>query len=631
MLKLFSALFFFYATYSISTEINIYDNEKNKVNILLAEKSKNKIQLGLEFLLDTDWKVYWKYPGDVGLGPSLQITEGSKKHKINIKWPYPVELYEEEVNLTSRVYYNHVILPTEITFYDLSQSKSNKIKFLLDFQICKEICIPVSKDFIIDLQPENYINNKNIEKIKIYDSYVPKDIKFSKSLKGNNITIKQKTVIIELDKENKKKLLNNEKENFIFLKNNSLGTTRFSKVEEDEKKIYFFLKDINYDNNVTSKSEAFIKINDEYFHWTTSNHIIEKNNLNFNLFLILFFSYIGGFILNFMPCVLPVLGLKINSFMQDLQSKNRINIKLSSLSIVLGIISTFLIFALITSTLRFFGKSVGWGMQFQSPTFILFIILILILFILNLLGLFEIRLPKIFNLFLKNKNFSQNSNTYIKNYFTGILSTLLATPCTAPFVGTAISVALSQNALYSILIFLFMGMGKSMPYIIFIVYPHIINFFPKPGKWFAYLKYFFAFLLMLTVLWLINILFTSKHTISDNWEEFETYKINEYLDQGYNVFVDVTAEWCLSCAVNKKLVLDQEEIKNLFKNRDIKTLRADWTDRNDDILKYLNTYNKYGIPFNILYTTSNPDGFIFSEILSKNQIRKAIEKYIDTK
>ena len=176
-----------------------------------------------------------------------------------------------------------------------------------------------------------------------------------------------------------------------------------------------------------------------------------------------------------------------------------------------------------------------------------------------------------------------------------------------------------------------MGIGKSMPYLIFIVYPNIINFFPRPGNWFAYLKYFFAFLLMLTVLWLINILFTSKQPISENWEEFEVHKINEYLDQGYNVFVDVTAEWCLSCAVNKKLVLDQEDIKNLFKNRDIKTLRADWTDRNDNILNYLNTYNKYGIPFNILYTTSKPDGFIFSEILSKNQIRNAIEKYIDTK
>ena len=139
MLKLISALLFFYVSNSIPTEINIYDNEKNKVNILLAEKSKNKIQLGLEFLLDKDWKVYWKYPGDVGVGPSLQITEGSKKNKINIKWPYPNELHEEEINLTSRVYYNHVILPTEITFFDLSKSKSHKIKFILDFQICKEI------------------------------------------------------------------------------------------------------------------------------------------------------------------------------------------------------------------------------------------------------------------------------------------------------------------------------------------------------------------------------------------------------------------------------------------------------------------------------------------------------------
>ena len=126
------------------------------------------------------------------------------------------------------------------------------------------------------------------------------------------------------------------------MKNNSLGTTRFSKVEEDEKKIFFFLKDINYDNNLASKSEAFIKINDKYFHWTTSNHIIERNSLSFNLFLILFFSLYWWLYIKFHAmCVLPVLGLKINSFMQDLQSKNRINIKLSSLSIVLGIIRLF--------------------------------------------------------------------------------------------------------------------------------------------------------------------------------------------------------------------------------------------------------------------------------------------------
>ena len=631
MYKFFFTLIFLFTTYSISDDINIYDSDKNKVNILLAEKNKNKIKLGLEFLLDTDWKIYWKYPGDIGQSPSLLITEGSDKNKINLKWPFPNELYEEEINLTSRVYYKNVILPVEITFFDLSKSKSTQLKFLLDFQICKEICIPVSKNFIIDLQVEDYFNLKNIEKIKIFEDTVPKDIRFSNNLKGNNITINSKNLIIEIDKENKKNILSNVRDNFIFINNNSIGTTRFSKIEEDENKIYFFLKNINHNNPITEESKVFIKINNEYFYWNTSKHILKKNSLNLNLFLILFFSYIGGFILNFMPCVLPVLGLKINSFMQELESKNSTKVKLGSISIVLGIISTFLLFAATASILRYFGKSVGWGMQFQSPSFILFIISILILFILNLLGLFQIRIPRIFHYITQNKRFRNNSNTYIKNYFTGILSTLLATPCTAPFVGTAVSVALTQNFLFSTLIFLFMAFGKSMPYLIFIIYPKIINFFPKPGKWFAYLKYFFALLLVLTVLWLINILFSTKHRIYDNWEEFKQYKIIEYLENGQSVFVDVTAEWCLSCAVNKKLVLNQKDIKNLFEDRDIKKLRADWTNRDDKILDFLNKYEKYGIPFNILYTPKKPDGFIFSEILTKNQIKEAIETFIDTK
>lgn len=632
MIKVFFTLIFFHINYGISFDKNIYDSDKNKVNIFLAEKKNNQIKLGLEFLLDTDWKIYWKYPGDLGLAPSLQIIEGSKKNEIKIKWPFPNELYEKEIDLTSRVYYNQIILPTEIIFFDLPNLENNKIIFLLDFQICKEICIPVSKKFSIDLKSEDYIDDKSIEKIRVYERSVPKDIKFSKNLKGNKITINSNNLIIELDKENSKYLLRNKNDGFIFLKNNSFGTTRLSKIEEDDKKIFFYLLDSEYNNkNITSTSKVFIKIIDDYYFWNTKNHIVNKSSINLNLFLILLVSYIGGFILNFMPCVLPVLGLKINSFMQELKSKNSLKIKLGSFSIVLGIITTFLMFSIFASIFRYFGKSVGWGMQFQSPVFIVFMIFILILFILNLLGLFEIRVPRAFNLLFKNKKFSNNSNIYIKNYFTGILSTLLATPCTAPFVGTAISIALTQNFLFSILIFLFMAFGKSMPYLIFIIYPQVINFFPKPGLWLINLKYFFALLLMLTILWLSSILFSTKKNINKNWEEFEKQKISEYLANNNSVFVDVTAEWCLSCTVNKKLVLDQQDIKELFDSRDIKTLRADWTSRDDDILEFLKTYNKYGIPFNILYTPSKPEGFIFSEILTKNQIKKAIENYIDTK
>ena len=186
----------------------------------------------------------------------------------------------------------------------------------------------------------------------------------------------------------------------------------------------------------------------------TSKKIIIKNIINLNILVILLFSFIGGFVLNFMPCVLPVLGIKINSFMQELNLKSNRSIKLSSLSIVCGIISTFLFFGITASILRYLGKSVGWGMQFQSQSFIIFLILILILFILNLLGFFEIKLPRVLTFSKQSKKVNKNTNIYFKNYFTGILSTLLATPCTAPFVGSALTVAFTQNSVILFSIFM---------------------------------------------------------------------------------------------------------------------------------------------------------------------------------
>ena len=171
-----------------------------------------------------------------------------------------------------------------------------------------------------------------------------------------------------------------------------------------------------------------------------------------------------------------------------------------------------------------------------------------------------------------------------------------------------------------------MGIGKSMPYLIFIVYPHIINFFPKPGKWFAYLKYFFAFLLMLTVLWLINILFTSKQNISDNWEEFETYKINEYLDQGYNIFVDVTADWCITCKVNKISVLESRKILDAFSKENFILLQADWTSPNDEIAKFLASNGRFGIRFDIIFSPQLETPIILPEILTTQKLLSSIKK-----
>ena len=119
MIKLYLLLLFIFTSNCFSIDNYVYENDNNKVNIFLAKKSYNSIKLGLEFFLAEDWKIYWKYPGDTGLSPSLKIKDATKNYNINIKWPFPVELYEEEINLTSRVYYNHIILPTDIVFNQL--------------------------------------------------------------------------------------------------------------------------------------------------------------------------------------------------------------------------------------------------------------------------------------------------------------------------------------------------------------------------------------------------------------------------------------------------------------------------------------------------------------------------------
>ena len=222
----------------------------------------------------------------------------------------------------------------------------------------------------------------------------------------------------------------------------------------------------------------------------------------------------------------------------------------------------------------------------------------------NLLGFFNIKVPIFINNFLSKNMIIKHNNMYLKNFFLGIFSTILATPCTAPFVGSAVSVALTQNYLITFMIFFTMALGKSFPYIIFIFYPGIINFIPKPGKWLKHIKYFFAFLLFITLLWVGNLLLNiNNNDIKDeikNWEKFNYSNLEEYIKDDITVFVDVTAKWCITCAVNK----------------------------NENILLYLKKHNKFGVPFNILYSKNFPEGHIFNELLTKTQVKKVLNKAI---
>ncbi|MDA9558866.1 protein-disulfide reductase DsbD family protein [Alphaproteobacteria bacterium] len=619
----------------LSIETKSYNYEDNKVKILLIEKKQNSLHLGLDFNLSKGWKIYWKYPGDSGMPPSVSLENKHIKNNITIRWPFPKELYEKSADITTRIYENHIIFPVYLELNDRKKVKSNILKVKVDFQICKDLCIPISTVLEIELPKNDFFSKKNYNLTKEFEKNVPKHLELLENNKNSLITIHNKELLIRLQKN----IFNiNKQKDFLvkaFFHNEKISTLRLKKVKESNKEItltFIGEKSLKAINLSSSKSLVFLKINNTSYYWKQDYANSSKVNTNFfKILTIIIGAFLGGAILNFMPCVLPVLGLKINSFLKQIEVNNKRKIRLSCLSLVLGITFTFLLFSIFATILRILGKSVGWGMQFQNPIFLLAIIVILILFIMNLLGFFNIKVPVFINNFLFKNMVTKHNNMYLKNFFLGIFSTILATPCTAPFVGSAVSIALTQNYFITFLIFFTMAMGKSFPYIIFIFYPGVINFLPKPGKWLKHIKYFFAFLLFITLFWVVNLLYAiNKSHIKDDeiksWEKFNFSKLEGYIKDDITVFVDVTAKWCITCAVNKKLVLDNKEIVELLDKNNVKLVRADWTLKNENILIYLKKYNKFGVPFNILYSKNFPEGHIFNELLTKSQVKKALNK-----
>ena len=298
---------------------------------------------------------------------------------------------------------------------------------------------------------------------------------------------------------------------------------------------------------------------------------------------------------------------------------------------ILGIMTTFLLLSFLTFLVKATGNYVGWGIQFQSPYFLIFMILLTFMFALNLFGVFHYFLPSKFLTFLSYKQ-----EGYIGDFITGMFLTLLATPCTAPLVGTAIGFALSGGFVDIFSILLFMGLGLSLPLIILLFFPNIIKFIPKPGNWLIVFKKLMALSLLVTSLWLTGILLSllniknpiskvDKNFSETSWNIEQNFVFPSQLAQeGNTVFVDITADWCITCKVNKKFVLDNPEVIELFKKNNIILLQLDWTKPNDKIKEFLAHKGRYGLPYNEIYSPSLINGKILPELLTTEIIREYI-------
>ena len=389
------------------------------------------------------------------------------------------------------------------------------------------------------------------------------------------------------------------------------------------------------------------------------------------LILVLGSAFVGGLILNLMPCVLPVLSLKVFSLVRHAGENPGAAWK-QGVAFTAGVLISFWILAGLLLAFRAAGNQLGWGFQMQSPGFVLALIFLFFLLALNLFGVFELGA----SLVGLDAKATSHTSGLVSSFLNGTLATLAATPCTAPYMGWALGVAAQQSAWVALLIFTFLALGMAAPYLLLTIFPGALRFVPKPGAWMEAVRQFMGFLLMATVVWLIYVmgalvgqeqepvllgllllaglaawiygrwiaplktsrvrivaalgvtllaLVTLKYAMalaravppqvvpgtaeasSDSWQPWTTGAVSAALARGQPVFVDFTAAWCLSCKVNERFALGTEAVKQAFTDKKVALFRADWTHNDPTISATLQKYNRDGVPLYLLYSPQNPD------------------------
>ena len=559
-------------------------------------------------------------------------------------------------------YNDEVILLTEI-------SSDENVQFPLNIQAqvgwftCKEICIP--QEGIVELKIANgdFIPSKNNEEINNYLESVP--TRFNQEYRVEKLDDKY-FLLTDID--------NGKHFDDIYFFPNEYGLTSYTEDQIYEKNLNSFTLEIKASKaklNLDRFEGVIETLNSDGKNYYEISFPLQNKvkSDNQNIVLLILFAFIGGLILNIMPCVFPILSIKILRFVEYSENSSSQTYKFG-LFYSLGVILSFLLIAFTLLAFKSSGEVIGWGFQLQYP------LVIAILFYLFVALGFMFMSNLVFGSQLGQLSVAaQVKNESLESFLTGILAVVVASPCTAPFMGSAIGFALLQPSLNSIFIFLSLGIGFALPYLILSIKPALLSFLPKPGAWMETFKQFMAFPMWASALWLLwvlsgqvdpdtvilvligglsislalwllerntsEILFfkwlvrlavlvifavsiwilpTSYSTQTSQNQQDITYSeelLTEYRDDNELIFLNFTADWCITCKVNESVALNSEEVKTLIKQKNIKYLEADWTRKNEAIAKKLEEFGRSGVPLYLLYpSTGKP--IILPEILTED-------------
>ena len=593
---------------------------------------RDAITAGLEVKLAKGWKIYWRSPGDAGLPPELDFSKTSSVLGHHLDFPAPKRF--SILGFDSFGYADHVIYPLHLSITPQSQGITIAAQF--DGLVCKDVCIPVREILTLSLPKGQAAASEFARDIAQYMANVPRQ-----STAGG---IALKAVYLDDDDlvlpflhpesqliSTPEDILIEAATGYAFAEpqwqDNTARITISGKPAQDL---------LGENITVTVVAEGWLLETPAMITLvpaTMASSDASSSNapISAGLFAMMAIAFLGGLILNVMPCVLPVISLKLGTVM-GMGHQPLGQVRVSFLMTAAGVITSFMLLGAGLLALRQAGVAIGWGIQFQNPIFLGFAASAIALFGLVMLDVINLPVPQFIQNLGRGMGQGQNGPSYTGDFLSGALATLLATPCSAPFVGTAIAFALTASSHQMMVIFLAMGIGLAMPWLVIAAAPRLAALLPKPGAWFKTLKQILAAGLFLTSAWLISILVTitvGASNTDDGWRQWKPQLAEELAQDGQVVFVDVTADWCITCKANKALVLNTDEMKTAFSDKNVVLLKADWTAPNDEITTYLASFDRYGIPFNIVYGPSQTGGIILPELLTTTVVLDALDKASD--
>lgn len=639
----------------------------------------------LHFQPDPGWHTYWQNPGDSGLATSIswQLPTGVKAGAI--QWPTPQAFIIPP--LVNYGYAGQTLLLTELSIPADYAADSLTIYADVDWLVCEEICIPADASFELTLavagQSELAASQQPLFNKARAALPLPTGITGDYAISGGAFSaelseqLPQPPVAFfvaatELVDHAASQQLVSQPAGWLL---QQAINTYFSSAPQQVEVVLVDATGQGYSVNLQHRSQPAEP-------GASTEILVTGGTLKqSSLWLVLLMAAGGGLILNLMPCVFPVLSLKALSIAGN--SQQRQQQQRDAVFYTAGVVLSFLALAGLLIALRAAGNAIGWGFQLQSPLLVGLLAYLLLALGLSLSGLVQ------FGLGLMNTGSELTAKSGGKgSFFTGVLAVIVASPCTAPFMGTALGYAVTQSPRVALLVFAALGLGMALPFLLLAYIPALARLLPKPGAWMDTLKQLLAWPLYLSAVWLVwvfgrqtgidavalllvgmvalsaalwlwgrvqlgagwfnrlamfGLLLLALLTLwqvtsqplaqgtdsqqsqsQQHWQNWSPEKLSALRQQGKPVLVNMTADWCITCLVNERVALNTDRSKAALQQYNVSYLKGDWTRRDSDITAYLQQYQRDGVPLYVVYWPGQPPQ-VLPQILTPDTLRQTFE------